>query len=404
MARAEGSRYLNGAARAVLAAQLLSGIGDWAMLLLLGVWASDLTGAASTAGAVVFAMAGPTLAAPLIGTCIDMLDKRRALIIVEGGTGVVVLALLFVNDVSDLWVLFGVAVWVGLAALATNAAILGFAQCAVPHDEQPKFNSWLVTIRQGLRLVGPPLGAAMYTAFGGKVVAVADAATCVGAIGILFAIRVPTGLQPEAREHDAPGYSGPALLRGLAVIQRVSTLRVVTATLMLCSAAFGLVETVFFEIARIGLHRPTAFVGVLVGAQGVGAIVGGVACPLILTRVTSIGLLSVGCLVGGGGFALMGVPQLTPVVVGVFLVGLALAFANVPALTLIEQASPRALIGRVSTAFDMLTTVPYIICIAVGAAAAVAVPYRVPLTAMVILCVLASAYSWSRSGSSVTHA
>jgi hypothetical protein len=136
----------------------------------------------------------------------------------------------------------------------------------------------------------------------------------------------------------------------------------------------------------------------------VGAILGGLACPLLLSRVTKLALLSAGCLIAAGGFALMSVPQLAFVMAGVVLVGVALAFANVPAMTIIEQESQAAVIGRVSTAFDMLTTIPYVLCIAVGAGAALAVGYRVPLALMALLCGAASLYSRPRHNDRGTRA
>ena len=57
--------------RLLLAGQTLSMFGDWAMIIVLGIWAKVLTGSNAQAGLVFFVFALASLAAPLGGLLVD---------------------------------------------------------------------------------------------------------------------------------------------------------------------------------------------------------------------------------------------------------------------------------------------------------------------------------------------
>src|SRR5205823_11596917 len=66
--------------RLLLAGQALSMFGDWAMIVVLGIWAKVLTGASSAAGLVFFVFALAGLVAPVGGRVVDRLPKRPLMI------------------------------------------------------------------------------------------------------------------------------------------------------------------------------------------------------------------------------------------------------------------------------------------------------------------------------------
>src|SRR5256885_13306430 len=67
--------------RVLLAGQTLTLFGDLALIIVLGVWAKNLTGSVGAGGAVFFAMIAPTLVSPLLGTVIDRFPRRQVLIV-----------------------------------------------------------------------------------------------------------------------------------------------------------------------------------------------------------------------------------------------------------------------------------------------------------------------------------
>lgn len=66
--------------RLLLAGQTLSMFGDWAMIIVLGIWARVLTGSNAQAGLVFFVFALASLAAPLGGLLVDRVSKRPLMI------------------------------------------------------------------------------------------------------------------------------------------------------------------------------------------------------------------------------------------------------------------------------------------------------------------------------------
>ena len=107
-------------ARVFLLGWTLSQFGDWAMIIVLGVWAKSLTGSNADAGLVFFALALPSLFAPMSGVIVDRLRRRPLLIAAYSIEAVGVLALLFVHSRKELWLLYAFAVFTG--ALGTLAA------------------------------------------------------------------------------------------------------------------------------------------------------------------------------------------------------------------------------------------------------------------------------------------
>src|SRR5215813_2550097 len=62
--------------RVLLAGELTSTFGDWAMFLALAIWVKTLTDSNSLAGLVLLAAAAPTLGAPLYGWVVDRFRRR----------------------------------------------------------------------------------------------------------------------------------------------------------------------------------------------------------------------------------------------------------------------------------------------------------------------------------------
>src|SRR5947208_6350239 len=91
--------------RVLLAGQTLTLFGDLALILVLGVWAKNLTGSVSAGGAAFFAMIAPTLAAPLLGAVVDRFPRRRILIVNDLVTAAGLLPLLAVHGPGTVWII-----------------------------------------------------------------------------------------------------------------------------------------------------------------------------------------------------------------------------------------------------------------------------------------------------------
>ena len=260
--------------RLYVAGQTLSLFGDSAMWLALGVWAKVLTGSSAAAGMVMFFIAAPALLSPLSGLLVDRVPRRRLLVVANLATAAAVLPLLLVRDRGDVWILYAVAAVYGFSYTVLGSGQSALLATLLPEDELADANAVLQTVREGLRLVAPLAGAALFTAFGGAVVALLDAATFVLAAAAIALMRTPDP-RPVAT-------ADRGLAAGVRHVRDTVPLRQMTIA---CAAALlfiGFSETLTFEVVDVGLGRDAAFVGVLLAVQGVGAVAGApTAAPLV---------------------------------------------------------------------------------------------------------------------------
>ena len=176
--------------RRLLAGSALSSFGDSALYLTLGIWAKSLTGSNAAAGGVFLALGIPALFAPLTGQLADRMPRRRLLIITNAATGLLVLSLLAVHSRAQLWIIYLVAFGYGLSFGLLGSASAGLRKDLLADDDLGGANAALQTINQGLRIVSPLVGAALFAALGGGAVAVLDTATFAVAIVALASIRL----------------------------------------------------------------------------------------------------------------------------------------------------------------------------------------------------------------------
>ena len=135
--------------RLLLAGQTLSMFGDWAMFFVLAIWAKVLTGSNAAAGLVFFVLALAGLAAPLGGLVVDRLPKRRLMIVTHVAMAAMVCLLLFVNDRSDLWLIYVVAALYGLGGDLFAAARSAMLKAMLPDELLAEANGILQSLREG---------------------------------------------------------------------------------------------------------------------------------------------------------------------------------------------------------------------------------------------------------------
>ncbi|PRY18351.1 MFS transporter [Kineococcus rhizosphaerae] len=385
--------------RLLLAAQTLSMFGDWTLLLVLGIWAKTLTGSDAVAGLTVFAMAAPGVLAPVAGVLVDRLPRRTVLLGLNLASTVVVSSLWLVHDRGQLWLLFAVAAWYGIASVTTNAATSGLVQVLLPAELLGVANGALNTVRQGLRLLGPLVGAGLFAAVGGRWVATVDAAAFVLATAVLVRVRfrepAPRAGRRTGRRAGRRGGAVAARWRtevaaGLVHLWRVAPLRRLARSTLVFSASVGLAEATVYALVGDGLHRPPEFVGVLVSVQGAGALAGGVSVSLLVARVRETPLIGSGMALVALGAALSATAVLPVVLAGFLVLGAGLPVLAVAAATSLQRRTPNDVMGRVAAGYEMVSSVPTTASIAVGALLVGVLPFAVVLLLMAAGCATAA--------------
>ena len=377
--------------RLLLAGQTLSMFGDWAMIIVVGIWAKVLTGSNAQAGLVFFVFALASLLAPIGGLVVDRLPKRRLMIATHLSLAAVICLLLFVHDRGDLWLLYVVTALYGLGGDFFAAARSAMLKAMLPDELLGEANGVLQSVREGLRLVAPLAGAGIYAAFGGPAVALVDAATFVLSAATLVALPFAEPATAAKEHHFLREIS--AGVRHIAVTR---VLRDLTTGVGAALLVAGFSETIIFAITSDGLHRSPSFIGVLGTFQGIGSVLGGVTAARLMRRIGELRQAAIGLLLFGVGDALWLVPSLGVVLPAMALSGVGIVWAVVALATAYQRRSPTDMQGRVAAAANMLFSVPQTISIAAGAALITLIDYRIEIVAMAIVFAVASVYLLTR--------
>ncbi|MET9968206.1 MFS transporter, partial [Streptomyces sp. NPDC006356] len=262
-----------------LTAVVVSGFGTSALWLVSGVWVKDLTGSDGLAALCMVAMWAPTLAGPLLGALADRTRRKPLLIGANLLLAVLLLTLFTVDSPDRLWLLLAVLFVYGAAGVVHDAAESALVASAVPTPLLGDFNGLRMTASEGMKLLAPPAGAAVYAAYGGASVALLDAVTFVVATGLYACLRVRES-RPEPpkggwREQTAEG------ARFLWTHPRLRPLVLAGGATMLCAGLNG--ALIYAVIDGLG-HTP-AYAGVLYAVQGAGSVVIGLLSGPALRRL-----------------------------------------------------------------------------------------------------------------------
>jgi MFS family permease len=374
--------------RLLLAGQTLTMFGDLALVLVLGIWAKDLTGSTALAGAVFLALLTPMLLAPFVGLVVDRFPRRKVLILNDLVAAATVLPLLLVNGREDVWIIFAVAAGYGISQQVFFAARSALLQTMLDDEDLGFANGVLECLRQGLRIFGPAAGAGLYAVFGGGTVALLDAATFVASAILLGVLRVP---DLSRRPRSAKPLAGQ-LGAGVRHILATPMLRRLIASLCAAVAVLGVMQVAGLALVDSGLHRPASFLGVIFAVEGVGSVIGGVLAPAGLRALGEPRLAAVGLAAMAAGTGLMAIPYLGPVFAGAALGGAGFSVFMVGYTTLLQRSTATELQGRVFTAAEAAAGLPYCGTLALAVVGVGFVDYRLMMLAGVVVLAGAGAY------------
>jgi len=369
----------------------LSGFGDTALLLVLGIWVKNLTGSSSAAGAVFLATGLPALFAPLAGRLIDRVRRRRLLIVTNVLAALSVLALLLVHGRAQVPVIFAVAIAYGSALTVLGPARNALIKDMLPDTDLGSANAAFGTLTGFTRILAPLAGSAIYAVTGGHVLAVLDASSFLAAIVALSTVRVA-----ESDPEPASGRFGAETLAGLRYIWSVPLLARVTIVSAIAFGTVGFLEPMIFVVIQHGLHRPPTFFGVIASLEGAGAIVAGITGARLLRAAGEARVV-------GGALAGLALASLTlavrsvyPVIAGAVAGGAAITWFAIAWNTALQRRTPPRLQGRVFTTAGVMITVPQTVSIGLGAALIAVVDYRILLAVLAVVTALCGLWLLTR--------
>ncbi|MFE4410013.1 MFS transporter [Streptomyces sp. NPDC056821] len=374
----------NRAAGLCLAAVVVSGFGTSALWLASGVWVKDLTGSNGLAALCLLAMWAPTLAGPVLGTLADRVRRGPLLIAANLLLAALLLALLTLDSPGRVWVLYGVLFLYGATGVVEDAAQSALVATAVDPKLLGDFNGLRMTANEGMKLLAPLAGAGLYAAYGGRCVALLDAATFLLAAGLyaLLRVREDKPRRPEGswRTQTAEG------ARHLWSHPRLRPLVLAGGATMLWTGVNGALVYAVVD----GLGRAPAYAGVLYAVQGAGSVAVGLASGTALRRLGGRRFAACGIALTAVGVALRAIPSDPVALMCSAAIGAGLPCVLIAALTAVQRESPAQLLGRATATAHTLLFVPTVLGLAAGAALVGAVGLPVLLTVLGLGLLVAS--------------
>lgn len=368
------------------------------LLLALAVWVKELTGSSGLAGATIFAIIAPMTLAPLVGWIVDRYPRQPLFVAVNLVTATLLTPLFAVRDRTDLWLVYLVAILYGLSYVTLSAVLSGLIRSLVPAELLADANGVLQTVRQGLRLIGPLAGAALYSTAGGGLltgVAVTGFVTAAVLAGLLR-VTEPPWSRPELRRcvRTRSSPRSAELGAGLRYLADEPALRRALLGYGLGSLVMGFSESLIFAYVDQGLRRDATFVGVLVTVQAAGGLAGGLVSPGVIRRAGEVGALAMGVALFGVAALALSYPNLWLGCTAVLLAGASLPLTMVGLHTLIQRRTPPRLIGRAAAGAEAVVSGPRAVSIGVGALLVGVIDYRLLFVVVSLVTLLAGGYLW----------
>jgi len=343
--------------KALLAAGLVSGIGDWILIagLLYHVYAMTRSTVAS-ALTIFSAFAPQVLLGPVGGAFADKWDRKLTMIVTDVLLAIGLLPLLAVRSGAQVWIVFAVLVWEGAVEQFFTPAQQAMVPRVVPNDQLVVANGFNGQVSAISRLAGSGLGGLIAAVSGIVGISLADAVSFVVSAAVLTLVRTSGAVERGAAHGRRLVALAQDLRTGLQLSAKHRVLRKLMVFAMITSIGEGIVGTLFAPFFRHVLHGSSQSFGLFLAAQAIGSIVGGAVVTSFGPRVPAWRLVSYGA-IGFGALDLaiflypVGYVAVWPATVGIVLVGLPGALCTAGLLTLFQRNTEDSHRGRVYGAF-----------------------------------------------------
>ncbi len=340
---------------------LISGTGDWLLMIGLPIYVYLLTGSALQTSTLFMVELLPTiLLGSVAGVFVDHWDRRRTLVIGNALQGILLLSLLAVHSVAHLWLVYVVALIESVISQFTGPAASALLPNLVGEEHIVSANA-LVSVNNNLaRLVGSPLGGFIVGFWSLTGVVLLDSASFFFAMVMIVAVSA-SPKRPEASAAEAS--PSPVLavwrewLSGLALVPRSRVISSLFFIASLQAAAQGIFLVLYVIFVLKILRGGATGVGVLRGVQAIGGFLGGVLVGWLGDRVRPPLLIGIGA-IGFGliRLAIWNSPSLVP---GITLAAALFVAAGLPGaaygaglVTMLQTSTVSQYRGRIFGAFN----------------------------------------------------
>ena len=366
----------------------LSNLADGIFKVALPLVAIQFTQSPTLIAGLTFAATLPWLLFALpAGALADRLDRRRAML----GANIArvallaLLALTIALDLGSIWVLYGIALSIGIAETIYDTSAQSILPQLVARDLLSRANGRLYAAElTANQFLGPPLGG-LLVAVGAAIAFATPAALWIVAVGALLLLRGPFRIPRETRTTMRAD-----IAEGLRFLWRHRILRrlaIMTGMFNFASSGMMAVFVLYAVGPSSAMRLSELAFGVLLTAAAAGSLVGSFIADRIERRLGRTRSLVLTVL---GGALFVGTPALTADPFGIgaafFAGGLMIVVWNVITVSLRQRIAPARLLGRVNSGYRLVAwgTMP------LGAAAGGVLAQFLGLQAMFAIMALAT--------------
>ena len=278
---------------------LVSHIGGWMQTMAEAWLVFTLTHNGAAVGATFGFRFLPVLLFGLWGgTIADRFNRRKLMLITESAAAVlaIVLWLIVLTDVVQVWMVFALAVGLGMVTVIDQPARQAFLEEMVGRERVANAVALSSAVMNSARITGPALAGLLISSFGVAWVFFVNAVSFFAVVGALLAMR-----PAELNSLHLPT-ERPRIREGLAYAWSITDIR---PTIMLVGVVGTLVynfPTFLTLMASDTFHGGAGLAGFLMALLGVGTVIGALTAahhgrPTSRTVVTAAALLGVSLLV-----------------------------------------------------------------------------------------------------------
>ena len=255
--------------------QIVSMSGTWMQSVAQAWLVLELTGSGVALGAVTALQFLPTLVlGPWGGLIADRVDKRRLLVWTQSASAALalVLGLLTVTHVVTLWMVYALALGLGLVTMIDMPTRQTFVMEMVGREYVTNAVSLNGVIVNASRIVGPAVAGVLIATVGVGSSFLVNAGSYVAVIAGLLKMRTS-----ELQRGKITTRQRGQLRAGLRYVWRTPELRIPLLLMAVVGAIAYNFSVVLPLMVRFAFHAGAGAFGVLFSVMGAGAVVGGLA-------------------------------------------------------------------------------------------------------------------------------
>lgn len=333
--------------------------GDFVFYVTVLLWIATIIAkgepwAPVAASGALAATAAPVLViGPIAGVFVDRWNRRRTMLVADAARCVLIASLLVLpalrNHIpvgAQLAILYAVLAACSCFAEFFDPSRLAVIGAIVPVDRQPQASALLSASASMAQIIGPPIAAPLLVTLGVQWALIVNAASFAVSFVCVRAISVP--LESMTDDHVREGFAAE-FKTGLKFFLRNRVLLALGIGIVIAMLGNGAINSLAVFFVPHNLHVAASWLGTVIGAVGIGAVIGALLTGMIAKRIKPAQLFWVSLVICGVALiALSRTHTLGFAIAAAGLIGVGSGVLNSVMSPMILSTTPSNLLGRVS--------------------------------------------------------